>query len=519
MSRAAIVCARWWILFVANLGVVAAAPRLPAVFGEHMVVQADRPTPCWGWAAPRANVQIAFVADHGSARGEVRATADEKGRWRAVLPALPAGARGELRVKDASGETVVRDVLAGEVWLGSGQSNMTYRIGAPDFPPRVLETARGEAAGVADQLRFFTVIQEGADAPQDDLRGKWVVVSPATVENCSAVAWNFALALHRELKTPVGMIVSGHGGTPVESWLSREALDATSSADAVWKRHAELVARFPEEQKTYLAQLADWEAKNPTPESKKQNAGAKPREPYSPTSSRAPTRLFNRMIHGLAPYALQGVIWYQGEENSGRPAEYAPLIQALVRSWRKQWNAELPFYYVELANARAPQSKPSEGGWALIREAQAAALALPKTGVATAVDVSDGTIHPWNKKPVGERLAALALADVYGRPREARGPEYESHVASGGKVLVRLRHAAGLRVRGDGEPAGFAIRGGDGEWRWANARVVDGGVEVWNPEVTQPVAVRYGWASNPVLSLENAAGLPLRPFRTDPDFP
>jgi sialate O-acetylesterase len=207
---------------------------------------------------------------------------------------------------------------------------------------------------------------------------------------------------------------------------------------------------------------------------------------------------------------------YQGEENSGRPQEYAPLIRGLITSWRARWGVEWPFYYVELANTRSPQTKPSEGGWALIREAQGAALALPKTGVVTAVDLGDGKIHPWNKKAVGERLVALAMADVHGRvSAEVRSPEYVSHVIEGALVRLQFDHAGGLRVRGDQGIRGFAIAGSDGMWRWADAKIMGEQIEVSSPEVAVPVAVRYGWASNPVLSIENEAGLPLRPFRTD----
>lgn len=497
-----------------------AALRLPAVFSDHMVVQAAADAPCWGWANPGAEVRIEYSDTENPTPVSAQAVADASGKWKALLPAIPAGSRGTLTIKSGGEARVIANVVAGEVWLASGQSNMTYRVGAPDFPAHVAELARKEATNLGGEVRIFTVIQEGADEPRGDVRGKWVVVDAEAVGKLSAVPWNFAHALHRDLGRPVGVIVSGHGGTPVESWLSKEALAASASAEAVWTRHAELLARFPKEKANYDVALAEWERANPTEESRKKNQAAKPRAPYSAESSKAPVRLFNAMIDGLVPYAIRGVVWYQGEENSGRSQEYPALIRALVASWRAAWGLEWPFYYVELANTRTTQTKPSEGGWALIREAQASVLALPGTGVVTAVDLGDGTIHPWKKKEVGERLAALALADAYGRNGlETRSPEFAACEIVGDTVTIRVRHAQALRMRGDGVARGFAIRGEDGIWHWGDARVEGDKIVVRGGNVPAPVAVRYGWASNPVLSVESEAGLPLRPFRTDRDLP
>lgn len=500
------------ILACTSLAKLTAAPRMPSLFSDHMAIQAGRPVACWGWSTPGAGIDIVFKDAVTAKQTRTHATADASGRWQTALPPLSAGERGTLGFSDATGTTVIQDVIVAEVWLASGQSNMTRVVGTPDFPAHVAETARAEAAATGDGIRFFTVIQEGSDSPTDDVRGKWVVVTPETVAKCSAIGWNFARKLHAELKSPVGIILSGYGGTPVESWLPREALDATPHAAAVWKRHDERFATYTQAINTYRLAVADWEKQG-------KPAGTTPPKPDPAPEREAPVRLYNRMIHGLVPYSLQGILWYQGENNSSRSAEYLGLIRALVTSWRGLWGSELPFYYVELANVRKPQTRPSEGGWALIREAQSSVLALPKTGVATAVDVSDGDIHPWNKKPVGERLAGLALHDVYGRPGDPRSPEYASHTVSGGKILLTFNHADNLRVRGAGDIAGFALRGADNTWRWAQGRIIGNQIEVWSAEIPAPVAVRYGWADNPVLSIENQDGLPLRPFRTDPDSP
>ena len=519
MKAGLIIRTGWILAFVLSGVLVRAELRLPALFSDHMVMQAMKEVPCWGWADPGATVTVTFTDAKTAALFSAKAVADAKGSWRAFLPALREGMAGTLKIQaGANHSRVVEDVVVGEVWLASGQSNMTYRLGGPEFPAHVAELARREVAGVGDRVRLFVVIQEGADAPRGDVRGKWIVASNENMDTLPAVPWNFALALQRELGGTAGVIVSGRGGTPIESWLPREALDATTVAKTVWKLHDDLVAHYPEAKTVYDAALAEWRRVNPTPELETRNLASKPTAPYAVDSSKAPVRLFNAMIDGLMPYAIQGVLWYQGEENSGRAKEYAPLVRALITSWRARWGVEWPFYYVELANTRAVQTKPSEGGWALIREAQEAALTLPGTSVVTAVDLGDGKIHPWNKKAVGERLAALALTDVYGRAgSEVRSPEYAAHEIGGSAVTIRVRHARELRLRGDGVARGFAIRGSDGVWHWADVRVEGDQIVARSDRVSAPVAVRYGWASNPLLSVENEAGLPLRPFRTDPE--
>jgi sialate O-acetylesterase len=230
------------------------------------------------------------------------------------------------------------------------------------------------------------------------------------------------------------------------------------------------------------------------------------------------------MIKGLEPYTVAGVIWYQADGNSGLYQEYPALIQALIKAWRREWNAELPFYYVEMNNMWEPQQQPVENGHNLgpTREAQEAALLLPKTDVVAAIDLGDaGAItnpHFWNKKPVWQRLANEALEQIYGLPLgEVHSPEFESFTVAGGKVRLKFRHAGGLRTRDHGPVKGFAIRGASGAWVWADGKIEGRDIVVWSSQVPAPAAVRYAWAANPVISIENGEGLPLRPFRTDKD--
>lgn len=491
--------------------------KLPALFSDHMVLQAGQEVACWGWAQAGDKVTVSFVNKAGETQAVNSTITASDGRWSLNLPALAAGDTGTLKVCSGSSEKKIADVLVGEVWLGSGQSNMARAAAGGNVPQDMAENAKKEAAAAQPNIRFFDVTRIGADQPEPDVQGRWFVVTPDVVGNCSATAWYFAQSLRERIGAPVGMIVSCWGGTPVEGWTPREAINATSIGASIWKKHNDLLAQFsPEKVKELRAAMDTWNAS--TPEFKKQNP--KPKLPYWPTSSQVPTRLYNGMIHGLAPYTLQGILWYQGEQNSSRYTEYGELIRSMVSAWRKDWGKDLPFYYVELAGIGRPQLFPVEAppAWPFIREAQAGVLQLPKTGVATAVDLGMADdIHPPLKKPLGQRLAGLAAADVYGKEGLVRSPQFSEFKIENSKVRVTLAFADGLRTRDGGPAKGFAVRGSDGQWKWAEAQIDGGTVLVWNKEVERPGAVRYGWAGNPVLSLENGAGLPLRPFRTDSD--
>jgi sialate O-acetylesterase len=491
---------------------------LPALFSEHMVLQSAKPTAFWGRGTPAAEVKVEFRDTKGEVRSQATATVTADGKWSAKLPALPAGSAGSLVIQSGADNQTIGDVLVGEVWLGSGQSNMEYATAAANVPKDIAEVAQKEAAAAKPQIRFFVVEKKaGEPQPLEEVNGAWTIVTPGNVGKVSATSFYFAQALQETLGVPVGMIVSCWGGTPVEAWMSQEMLDSTKASKEIWKRHNDLLGSYtPEKVKRLREEMSAWQKANPTPELQRKNRNTKPKYPYWAESSRVPVRLYNGMLDGLIPFTLQGIIWYQGEANASRPEIYGELIQAMVRGWREKWGEELPFYYVELAGHQKPQQEPSEGGLALIREAQAEVLRLPKTGVATAVDIGlSDDIHPPYKKEVGRRLAGLALKNVHGRDQQADSPSYAKYEIEGGKVRITLNNASGLRARDGSEIKGFAIADSSGRWQWAQARVEGEQVVVWSDEVKQPATVHYGWASFPVLSLVNAAGLPLRPFRTD----
>jgi sialate O-acetylesterase len=491
---------------------------LPRLLSDHMVLQSGRPAALWGRAAPRSPVSVTFLPDKGGPEVSLKTVADDNGRWSGRLPALNAGTRGVLHIMGDGNERVIQDVLAGEVWLGAGQSNMGFSMGAANVPKEIQEAEKRYADREFPAIRLFNVAREGEDAPRDDVNGEWVVISSENARHFPAVAWYFAQTLHEELNRPVGMIVSSIGGTPIESWLPADTIAETSMAKAIHARHLKALQGWETRMPDYENKLASWKEKYPTVQLQHKHNASKPREPYNPKDKGAPSHLYNAMLHGLAPYTISGIIWYQGENNSARPGEYAELVRAFISRLRKNWGEELPFYYVEIANFKAPQREPVEGGFAFIREAQAGALLLPKTGVATAVDLglADEAHYP-NKKPLGQRLAGMALADVYHvTSGDSRSPELAGFKIEGNSVRLRFKHAGGLRLRGD-SLKGFAIRGDAGAWMWAEGRIEGGEIVVWNKAIPSPVAVRYGWADNPVLSIENSRGLPLRPFRTDSD--
>ena len=498
--------------------------KLPSIFSDHMVLQAGRHTPVFGTARPGSIVQVRFLGRTESFTTE--AVADEHGKWKAVFSELPLGLRGELSVSTDGETKTFIDALVGEVWLCSGQSNMAFSIaGGANSGPRV-KTAQKEAEVSNGQIRLFRVKQRGSDKELTDVisrDGTWRVVTPENVSDCTAVGWNFAVRLHGEAGLPVGLISANWGGTRVESWLSHQAIDDSGVADKVWERHRKDLQGWIAKRKTYNEKLAAFIKKYPDQKAQLAHKAERPREPYTPTYRKVPVRLYNAMVAGLEPYGVRGMLWYQGEANGNvdRAAYYGPLARALVNSWRQGFeNPNMAFYYVELANFQKKQSSPVEPkGWGLIRESQSAVLDLPNTGVATAIDVGVANdVHPTDKKTVGNRLAGMALNDLYGRKSLCRSPQYASHEVKGDKVIVKLDYGQGLRSR-TGKVEGFAIRGEDGEWVWAEASRIlsDGSVEVSSAQVKEPVAVRYGWASNPIISLENEAGLPLRPFRTDKD--
>jgi len=455
--------------------------RLPALVGDHMVLQRDAPVPVWGWAAPGEQVAVTF-------RGQVySAVPAASGKWQVLLPATPAGGPYSLTVKGQNTLTV-QDILVGDVWLASGQSNMELPLRdknapAPGAYPLVVNADQEVAAANFPQIRQFTVKKAVAYQPQAENEGySWQVCSPSTAGSFSAVGYFFARDLYQRYQVPIGLLSSPWGGTPAEAWVSADA----------------------------LKQLPDFQAKVASL--------APPATPAKEPQNTA-TVLYNGMIAPLIPYGVKGIIWYQGESNVGRAAQYRTLFPVLIRDWRARWGRELPFLFVQLANFTKALPEPAESDWAELREAQAQALLLPRTGMAVAIDIGEGAdIHPADKQDVGHRLALVARQVAYGdRQVVAAGPSFQTMAVSGSQVRLKFANVgAGLTLRtGTTTLSGFAVAGADHKFHWAAATLAGAEVVLTCAAVPAPVAVRYDWANNPNGNLYNRDGLPAAPFRTD----
>ena len=487
----------------------AAELKLAAVFADHMVLQCDKPVPVWGWADPGGQVSVNFGGQ------EKQAAADATGKWLVKLDPLKASAEPRMLVaksKGVSNELRVADVLVGEVWLGSGQSNMAMDVSrARDF-----NTVKSFAQ--LPLIRMFKETSGAAPKPQQDAKGQWVLCAPESVGAFSATLYFFGRELYLELKVPVGLINSSVGGTPIEAWIDgtaqskmpegKAAVDAQNKADAALDT--------PQAKEQYEKQLARWKEQADQAKAAGKPAPKKPLDPQQQRARRAGAGgLFSGKIAPLVPYAIRGVLWYQGEANAN-PAK-APLYQKqlalLVNDWRARWGGELPFAWVQLPNFK----NPAGDGWMLVREAMLKTLSLPRTGMAITIDIGDpNNIHPANKQEVGRRLSLWALGEVYNKKVAATsGPLPAGHEARGAGMVLTFTHCeGGLKAR-DGELKGFVIAGEDRQWQPAVARVDGDKVLVSSPQVVKPVAVRYAWEVDPACNLVNGAGLPASPFRTD----
>jgi sialate O-acetylesterase len=451
---------------------VCADVRLPKIFTDHMVLQQKTDVPVWGWADADEEVTVTL----GDSTSTTKANAD--GKWLVKVKTPAAGGPKELVVKGKNAITLT-DVLIGEVWVASGQSNMEWTVSRSSNPQEEIKNAN------YPQIRMIKVGRNPTSEPQSDLppsSGAWEVCTPEVAGNFSAVGLFFARKLNAELDVPVGIISTNWGGTIAEAWTSRETL----AADADW--YGEILARGK-----------DFKEGNPN----------------------QPSVLFNSMINPLLPYAIRGAIWYQGESNVGRAEQYAKLFPTMIADWRKAWGqGDFPFLFVQLApyayNKQADTLQLPE-----LWEAQLKTLtASPNTGMCVTTDIATtNDIHPPNKQDVGQRLALWALANTYGKDIVFSGPLYESMAVEGSKIRIKFKHSdGGLAAHGDKPLSHFTIAGEDQKFVPATAEIDGESVVVSSPDVAKPVAVRFGWSDTAEPNLFNKAGLPASPFRTD-EFP
>jgi len=442
--------------------------KMPGIFGNHMVLQRGMNVPVWGKADAGETVVVKVAGQSKSA------TADAGGKWRVTLDPLDAPAPIEMTVSGKQNVLKFQDVLVGEVWLCSGQSNMS-------FPLRNASNG-ADAVRAADRptVRLFTVGRTTPEQPQDDVGGEWRVCTPESARDFSAVGYFFGLEVQQKLNQPVGLIDASWGGTRAEAWLPRPTFDAL-----------------------HLPYEPQWTQQWLHP---KQNPNATKQEPARPHE--APAVLYNGMIAPIAGYAMRGVVWYQGETNTAYPDQYRDVLTALITSWRAAWGeGDFPFLVVQLANLKNTRF------WPTLRAAQAqVAREVPNVGLAVTIDIGNpNNIHPTDKQTVGHRLAVAAEKIAYGRDVPFSGPVFKSLDVSDGAAVVHFTHADGGLVA-KGELQGFEVAGEDGKFVPARAEIKGETVHVRADGVALPKAVRYGWANDPTCTLYNAANLPAVPF-------
>jgi sialate O-acetylesterase len=478
---------------------------LPRILSDHMVVQRELPVHVWGMATPGEEVSIGF-------RGDTRSTkTDRLGRWSVYLKPGAAGGPFQMTVKGvavnanaAAQNITLDDVLVGDVWLASGQSNM-------EFEMRKAATADADLPHAANsRIRLLMVKHNLAEYAQDDIETTgWAASSPESAKDFSAAAWYFAREIELREKVPVGVIDSTFGGTMVESWTRLRALGEDASLAQVF------ISRGTMTDREANALLEDKDRQKQVAEAKAQGKTAPAFPWHPPLAMWAPGLLWNGMIAPLTPFPIRGVIWYQGESNSAVervPALYHRTFRTMIEDWRKQWGlGDFPFLYVQIANFK---SGPWED-WAAIREAQLKTLELRNTAMAVTIDIGNpDNVHPTNKLDVGLRLALGARALSYGEAIEYSGPLYRQATPEGAAIRVWFDHAKGLIAKG-GELTGFEVAGKDGLFVPA-AAIIDGAtVVVSSASVAEPMSVRYGWANSPVCNLFNVEGLPASPFTSE----
>lgn len=478
---------------------------LPAVIGSHMVLQRDMPITVWGWASPNEEINITL--------GEMRAktTADAQGDWLVKLPGMRASAE-PLEMTIAGKNTIkLEDILVGEVWVGSGQSNMQWSVAASDQAQEEI------AAADHPKLRLFLVPLVPAGTPAKNVNARWEVCTPQSIPNFSAVLYFFGRELHKSLDVPVGMIATSWGGTRIEPWIPPAGFESQQELEAERSQIGMMRANYQTALKTHREAIRSWLDAADAAAASGQPIPEPPGFPANPFNSNgAPTGLYNGMVHALVPFGIRGAIWYQGESNLGAGMHYHDLMKGLIQGWRKVWGqGEFPFLFVQLAPYKygaAPTLLPE------IWEAQTATLSFPNTGMAVITDIGNtADIHPRNKQDVGKRLALWALAKTYGKDDLVySGPLYESMSVEGDRVRLKFQHLGGGLKSRDGKPLDwFSIAGEDKKFVPATAAIDGDTIVVESPQVAQPAAVRFGWHQLAEPNLCNQAGLPASPFRTD----
>jgi sialate O-acetylesterase len=525
--------------------------KLPAIFGDHMVLQQEASLPVWGTADAGEKVTVTVGAESASA------TADANGKWMVKLPPLPNGTPPVTMTAAGKNNLTFSDVLVGDVWVCSGQSNMEYPLSGAHNASTELPKANDP------ELRLFHVQRKTSIQPETDVVGSWQLCTPDTAKTFTAVGYFFGRELRTSLNRPIGLIEASWSGTEAQAWTSLSGLQKEPALHGYVDKYNLNLANYPKALADVPAQTAafqaahaawyrdvnpalqaalkDWNdavakanAAGQPPPPKPQPSAPFPASPPDPTGGpHGPSNLFNGMIAPLIPYAIKGATWYQGESNASQAMEYRTLFPTMITDWRQRWGlGDFPFLFVQLA-CFDESVHPSQD-WALLRESQVKTLALPNTGMASAVDIGDPTyIHPQDKLDVGLRLALAAKHLAYGQNIVFSGPIYDSMKVEGNAIRVSFTQTGGGLIVGQApwippsvkknpvsttDLESFTIADADQNWVPAQAKIDGNTVVISSSQVAQPVAVRYGWADAPRCNLYNKEGLPASPFRTD-DWP
>ena len=516
-------------LVIVAVPVLRAYVSVAPIFGDHMVLQQDAKLSVWGTAARGEKVTVSI------GEREAQANADARGNWTVNLPPLPVTDQPEELTVTGVNKLVFKDVLVGDVWLCSGQSNMAFGVG------NAYNASETIAKADYPQIRLFIVQQQIAYMPKRECNGKWLVCTPANVaeggwNGFSAVGYFFGRDLYETYKKPIGLIGAYWNGTPAQAWTSLETLQANPMLAHYATTFAEIKDTVPSLKQQYDKEmLPKWQREAAAWKASPTHAGPLPKRPPSPENASEPTVLYNGMIAPLISYGIKGVIWYQGERNAwteGDATEYATLFPALISDWRQHFGEEnFPFIFVQLANFMDPRTLQGQF-WPILRNAQLRALALPNTGMAVTIDIGEGNnLHPRDKIDVGHRLALPARHLAYGEDIVYSGPIYKSMAVRENKIILCFRNVGSGMIIGSPPPIwldqqplspadhlnAFEIAGANNKFVAAQAKIEGETVEVWSNEVAEPKAVRYAWSGNPNPSanLYNKEGLPASPFSTE----
>ncbi|MBP84314.1 MAG: sialate O-acetylesterase [Verrucomicrobiales bacterium] len=478
--------------------------HLPSIFGDHMVLQRDQENPVWGEATAGSNISVTFGGH------TLQTKADDDGKWMLKLKPMRGSSHAlNMTIRSESDSITFSNIVIGEVWVCSGQSNMQWSVS------QVYDSDLESMSANYPNIRIISVPQVGTQENQDDFDGQWDICTPDTVGQFSAVGYLFGRQLHQTLGVPIGLVDNAWGGSSAEAWVARSVLEADDRFEAVITEWKKTEATFD-----FDKSMAIWKEKA---SAAKEAGKPAPRAPRNVLAGQhRPGNLWAGVLNPIIGYGIRGTIWYQGESNAGRAYQYDDLFGLMISEWREAWGqGDFPFYWVQLADFRDEVAAPGDSDWAELREAQSNTLALPNTGQAVIYDVGEGRdIHPRDKQTVAKRLARIALARDYEVNIPYLSPSFKEMTIEGNKAILTFQDVGTTLYTFDVQEArGFVVAGEDKAWHPATGTLVGKDqIIVSSDAVANPVAVRYAWATNPVANLMSREGLPVVPFRTD-DWP